>query len=371
MNKTPLNQKHRDLGAKMVDYAGWDMPVQYAGIPAEVEAVRERVGIFDVSHMGELRIQGEGAAAFLDWALSRPISNRREDSVSYAILCYEDGGVVDDLLVYQLGENDYFLVVNAANKDKDYAYFQEIIPQWQKEHGNGAEVTIADESSAYAQLAIQGPEAFKLVEKTMPELGYGDLVDEILGLKIFRRIFREVPGEEAKLIISFTGYTGEDGVEIYLPPSLAPKFWDAFVKNGAEPCGLGARDALRLEAGMPLYGHEMSQEINPLEANMGFAVKFDRPFNGEKMKENQKRKQIALVSEGKMIGREGYEVYHNDKQVGVLTSGSFSPTLNKGIAFALVDLDFPEDVKEVEVQIRKKRQAYEVTQVPFIQKHKS
>ncbi|MDO5733954.1 MAG: glycine cleavage system aminomethyltransferase GcvT [Eubacteriales bacterium] len=368
MNKTPLNDKHRELNAKMVDYAGWDMPVQYEGIPAEVNAVRNHVGIFDVSHMGELRLRGPGVEAFLDWALTRPISNRREDSTSYAILCYEDGGVVDDLLVYQLGENDYFLVVNAANKDKDFAYFKEIIPQWKAANPEAGEVEITDESALYAQVAVQGPEAMALVEKTLPELGYAELVEAVLALRPFRRLLHDVPGEEAKLIISRTGYTGEDGVEIYLPPCLAPKFWDALVKNGAIPAGLGARDALRLEAGMPLYGHEMSQEINPLDANMGFAVKFDRPFLGEKMRENHKRKLIALISEGRGIGREGYEVYHNDEKVGFLTSGSFSPTLEKGIAFAMVDLDFPEDVKEVEVQIRKKRQAYEVVQAPFVKK---
>lgn len=371
MKKTPLNDKHRALHAKMVEFGGWDMPVQYQGIQDETLAVRNHVGIFDVSHMGELRLRGEGVEAFLDWALSRPISNRKLESTSYAILCYEDGGVVDDLLVYQLGENDYLLVVNAANKDKDYEYFGKILPQWKKDNpGVGDDIELTDESDMYGQLAVQGPESLDAMKKALKTLGREDLIEQVEALRPYRRFIVDLDDHDAKLIISRTGYTGEDGYEIYMPSDEVEKWWDAFMDANVTPAGLGARDALRLEAGMPLYGHEMSQDINPLDACQSYAVKFTRPFLGEKMKDNNTRQLIALESEGRGIGRDGYEVYYKDELVGHVTSGSYSPTLQKGIAFALVPKDLPDDAVEFEIQIRRKRQPYKRVKSPFVKKDK-
>lgn len=367
MKNTPLHDRHVDLGAKMVEYAGWHMPVQYVGIKEETLAVRKNVGVFDVSHMGELRVSGKGAGQFLDWALTRTISDRKQEMVSYGILCLEDGGVVDDLLAYSFGEDDFLLVVNAANKDKDFAYLQKILEE-QKAAGKEAEwaeVKIEDLSDEYAQVAIQGRNSLEIIEKVMAELGLSEHFEAVKGLKKFRRIIIDQEGEKAKLIISRTGYTGEDGYEVYMPNSMATKWWDALMKLEVQACGLGARDALRLEAGMPLYGHEMHDGINPLDANMSFAVKGDRDFLGSAMFEKHERKLVPLVSCGKAIAREHYPVFVDGEEVGFITSGTFSPTLNKGIAYAIVPLSLSDDVEDFEVQVHRKKQAFKKTVVPF------
>ncbi|MGI6157038.1 MAG: glycine cleavage system aminomethyltransferase GcvT [Saccharofermentanales bacterium] len=367
MKKTPLNDRHVALGARMVDYAGWDMPVKYEGIPSEVMAVRENVGVFDVSHMGEIRVKGAGAGAFLDWLLSRPVSHKKADQITYVIMAQADGGTVDDLLVYPLGEEDYLLVVNAANKDKDFAHIRDSLKVYgetypDREHA----VEILDESDLYGQIAVQGPKSLDALVAMADRIGLTpEHVEQLKGLKRFREMFVPIEGEDRPLILSRTGYTGENGYELYMPAAKTGMYWDACMDAGVVPCGLGARDTLRLEAGMPLYGHEMSEEINALDANMGFFVDLDRPFQGRAMQDNVTRRQIAIVSDTRAIPREGYDVLLDGKKVGVISSGTFSPTLEKGIAFAFVDPDTPE-VEKVDVQVRKRVQPFTVVKAPFI-----
>lgn len=367
MKKTPLNDRHVALGARMVDYAGWDMPVQYAGVKDEVLVVRNATGIFDVSHMGEIRVKGPGSGEFLDWLLTRRVTGKKPDQITYAILSAADGGTVDDLLVYTMGEEDYLLVVNAANKDKDLVHMADSHEAYKKaypDRPSGFE--IIDESPLYGQIAVQGPDSLDCILELAGPLGLTDDEQEALkGLKRFRQIVVPVPGEDRAMIISRTGYTGENGYEFYIPAGKTGHYWDIFIEGGVEPCGLGARDTLRLEAGMPLYGHEMSADISALEGGMGFFVDLDHDFQGQVMKDKVARRQLALVSETKAIPREGYEVHVGGKKVGLITSGTFSPVLGKGIAFALVDLDTPQ-VEEVEVLVRKNLQPFTVVKAPFV-----
>lgn len=370
MKRTPLYDKHLALGAKMAEYAGFEMPIQYAGIKEEVMAVREHCGIFDVSHMGELRVRGSSADAFLNWVLSRDVSGKKPELVSYAILLYEHGGAVDDLLTYRYAPaGDYWLVVNAANKDKDFQYLKDIVNTFYEKHPEAArDIVIEDESDAYGQIAVQGPEAPKMLRALLEANGEDEaLIEDILGMKGYRMRRRELPGSDYSIVISRTGYTGEDGFEIYLPKEMAGKAWDKLLEIGCTPCGLGSRDTLRLEAGMPLYGHEMSAEINPLEAGVGFAVQLDRPFIAAG-KLVQKRKLIPLESEGRAIPREHYPVKYEGKEIGHISSGTFSPALGKGIAYAMVDVSFPDDVTEFMVEVHRKDQPFSKTTAPFVKK---
>ncbi|MFA5586909.1 MAG: glycine cleavage system aminomethyltransferase GcvT [Saccharofermentanales bacterium] len=369
MKQTPLYNRHVALGARMVDYAGWNMPVQYAGIKEEILAVRRETGLFDVSHMGEIRVSGQGAGAFLDWLLSRRVTGKKDDQITYAILSAADGGTVDDLLVYTMGAEDYLLVVNAANKDKDLVHIRQSLLAYKDVFKDRqAEITILDESDLYGQIAVQGPGSLDCMLQVARELGLSREEEvQLAELKRFRQMRLTLEGQDRDLIISRTGYTGENGYELYIPAAKTAYYWDLFIQAGVEPCGLGARDTLRLEAGMPLYGHEMSEDINALEGGMGFFVDLDHEFQGQVMKDRVRRRQLALVSDTKVIPRDGYEVYVQDKMVGVITSGTFSPVLEKGIAFALVDLDTPE-VDEVQVLVRKNLQPFTVVKPPFVGK---
>lgn len=370
MKKTPLYSCHVALEAKMAPFAGYEMPIQYAGIMEETRAVRQKVGIFDVSHMGEIRVQGTSADAYLDWILSRPVSGKKTHLVSYAILLYPDGGAVDDLLTYRWQESgDYWLVVNAANKDKDFSYLQEMLPQFYEKYPElKQDITVKDESESYAQIAVQGPGAPQLMENLLKIRGKSqEFIEKVLALKGYRMV-RTLQADGLSEVISRTGYTGEDGFEIYLPASQAVELWNQLIELGAEPAGLGARDALRLEAGMPLYGHEMSESINPLETGVGFAVKLDRPFVAEG-RLIQRRKVIPMISDTRAIPREGYPVKCQGEEVGVVTSGSYSPTLEKGIANVLVPIDFPEDQQSFTIEIHHKDMPFTRTEWPFVQKN--
>ncbi|HHX30037.1 MAG TPA: glycine cleavage system aminomethyltransferase GcvT [Clostridiaceae bacterium] len=367
MKKTPLYDRHVELGARMVEYAGWNMPVQYSGIKEEVHAVRNATGIFDVSHMGEIRVRGEGAGAFLDWLLTRKVTGKKPDVITYAILSAADGGTVDDLLVYTLGEEDYMLVVNAANKDKDVGHIKESLASYKKLYADRtADVEIIDESDLYGQIAVQGPGSLDCILEVAGELGLtGAEAEELAALKRFRSMTVPVAGEALKMIVSRTGYTGENGYEFYIPAGKTARYWDVFIKAGVVPCGLGSRDTLRLEAGMPLYGHEMSPEISALDGGMAFFVDLEHDFQGKVMEDKVTRKQIALVSDTKAIPREGYEVYVNGEKAGVVSSGTFSPVLEKGIAFAFVAPETPE-TGTVEVLVRKNLQPFTVVKPPFV-----
>ncbi|HHU52629.1 MAG TPA: glycine cleavage system aminomethyltransferase GcvT [Clostridiaceae bacterium] len=361
MKRTILYDEHLALKAKMVDFAGWEMPVQYTGIKDETAAVREAQGMFDVSHMGEIRVAGTGAGEFLDYVLSRKISLKNPELTNYAFLCYEDGGVVDDLMVYQLDTEDYWLVVNAANTDKDFAHLQEILTKYEQQN----EISISNETDNYGLIAIQGTGSLiPTLNALTPIYPALNISEKIGNLKRFRQV--SFPLNDKHLVVSRTGYTGEDGYEVYLPADDTTKLWRNLLKENIKPCGLGARDALRLEAGLPLYGHELSSQINPLEAGLGKFVELDRDFVGKAMMGKQQRKSIALISEDKSIPRDGYQVFFQDQEIGYITSGSFSPTLNKGIAFALVTADLAEGITEVEVAIRRKKHTYKITTTPFV-----
>lgn len=354
--KTPLYETHLKFKGKIVSFAGYLMPVQYEhGILAEHKAVREACGLFDVSHMGEILCIGEDALFNLNNLLTNDFTDMAVGSCRYSPMCNEQGGVVDDLIVYKLDEHAYFIVVNASNKDKDYTWF--------KAHQQG-NVEFKDLSDSIAQLALQGPKAYAILSRLcndLPEKYY-----------TFKRCV-DVGGIEA--LISRTGYTGEDGFEIYLSNDDAEKLWTMLMEEGADdgliPCGLGARDTLRLEAAMPLYSHEMNDEISPLEANLKFAVKLNKhQFIGKEALLNQtvKRTRVGLKVLGRGIVREAMPIYVNDVQVGVTTSGTMSPTLNYAIAMALIDKEYQEVGTCVEVEVRGRRVLAEVVRLPFYKK---
>ncbi|WP_173916166.1 glycine cleavage system aminomethyltransferase GcvT [Halobacillus sp. Marseille-Q1614] len=360
LKRTPLFDEYQKQGAKTIDFGGWDLPVQFSSIKKEHEATRKKAGLFDVSHMGEVLVEGEGSLAFLQKMLTNDISKLEKGKAQYTIMCYEDGGTVDDLIVYMLDENNYLLVVNAANREKDV--------DWLKSHQE-EKVTITDVSDDYVQLALQGPHA----EKTLQQLTNEDLSS----IKFFR-FLQDVSfkGVKDKAIVSRTGYTGEDGFEIYLPSASGPDLWQAILEAGAEygvqPVGLGARDTLRFEANLALYGQELSAEISPLEAGLGFAVKLkkEEDFIGKEALKKQKeeglsRKLVGIEMIDKGIPRTGYQVFDGDKEVGFVTTGTQSPTLGKNVGLALLNTKYTEAGTEVEVQVRKRKLRAKVVPTPF------
>ncbi len=355
LRRTPLYEEHKALGARLVDFSGWEMPVQYQGIKAEHQAVRERVGLFDVSHMGEAVFRGPNAEDAVQRLVTRDVSRLEEGNAGYAAVCYEDGGTVDDVLVYRRPE-DFLIVVNAANREKDLDHF--------RENTRDLDVEVSDESDAWALLALQGPEAVGLLQS---------LTDaDLSSLKYYRFLEGEVAGTRA--MISRTGYTGEDGFEIYLSPDDAPQVWRQLIEAGATPAGLGARDTLRLEAGMCLYGNELDPETTPLEAGIGFAVHLDKEqeFIGQDALRREKedglrKKLVGFEVEGRGIARHDYPVKVDDETVGRVTSGTHSPTLNKAIGLALVS---PEVEDRFEVVIRERPVEAHTVELPFYKREK-
>lgn len=360
--KTPLYDAHVKAGGKIVPFAGYLLPVQYGtGVITEHMAVREKAGLFDVSHMGEVLCQGKDALANLQMLLTNDFTNMVDGQARYSPMCNENGGTVDDLIVYKRGDNDYFIVVNAANKDKDY--------QWMSDHQFG-EVTFTDVSSKYAQIALQGPKAMEILKKLTAE--------DHIPKKYYHAVFdTEVAG--IPCIISKTGYTGEDGVELYLASENAEEMWDTLLEAGKEegliPCGLGARDTLRMEAAMPLYGHEMDDEVSPLETGLKFAVKMgkEEDFIGKKAMEDRgepKITRIGLKVTGRGIIREHQDLYVGDKKIGHTTSGTHCPFLGYPIAMALVDTGSVEIGDKVEADVRGRRVEAEVVALPFYKRAK-
>ncbi|HET7628477.1 MAG TPA: glycine cleavage system aminomethyltransferase GcvT [Bacillales bacterium] len=358
MKKTPLYDVYEKHGAKIVDFHGWAMPVQFSKIQEEHEAVRTRAGLFDVSHMGEVTVSGEDALDFLQHLVTNDVSKLNPGRAQYSAMCYEDGGTVDDLIVYQKDENDYLLVINSANSDSDF--------QWIQSHVKG-NVEVRNISDQVAQLAIQGPKA----EQVLQTLTDTDLSE----IKFFR--FRDgVRIDGIAALVSRTGYTGEDGFEIYCDSGDAAALWEAIMKAGESvnllPCGLGARDTLRFEAKLPLYGQELSADITPIEAGIGFAVKTDKAedFIGKEVLKRQKeegapRKLVGLEMIEKGIPRTGYEVFSGGEKIGEVTTGTQSPTLKKNVGLALVNREFAALDTEVDVQVRKKRLRAKVVPTPF------
>lgn len=358
LKRTVLFDSYAKYGGKTIDFGGWDLPVQFSSIKAEHEAVRTKAGLFDVSHMGEVFVSGEGALAYLQRLVTNDVSKLKEGQAQYTAMCYEDGGTVDDLLIYKRAENDYLLVVNASNIDKDL--------EWMDKHKTSA-VTIEDKSSEYALLALQGPAAQGILQK---------LTEEPLKEIKFFRFKDNVNIAGHNVLISRTGYTGEDGFEIYGSPEAIAELWPAILEAGEDegvvPAGLGARDTLRFEAGLPLYGQELSKDISPLETGLGFVVKLNKEENflGKEALASQKengvpRKLIGLEMIDKGIPRTGYKVFLNNEEIGEVTTGTQSPTLKKNIGFALLKSEFTSEGTEVEVEIRNKRLKAVIIATPF------
>lgn len=360
MKKTPLYDKHRELGGKMVEFHDWLLPVQYSGIIEEHNRVRNAAGLFDVSHMGEITVEGPDATDFVQKMITNDISKTKDFRIVYSPMCYPDGGTVDDILVYKYSPSFYLLVVNASNTDKDY--------EWLMKNKEGR-VEIKNVSGYYAQLALQGPEAEKILQK---------LVNARLGdMKFFDFIPEaEICGYSA--IVSRSGYTGEDGFEIYVNSEFAPVLWDKLLDAGREhglvPAGLGARDTLRLEAALPLYGQELSENISPLEAGLDRFVKTDKnDFTGkkalvEKKAAGLKRRLAGFEMIDRGVPRTGYDIQVKGERIGFVTSGSFSPTLGKNLGMALVDTAYSETGTEVEIVIRNRALKARIVQLPFYSK---
>ncbi|ABG06089.1 aminomethyltransferase [Rubrobacter xylanophilus DSM 9941] len=356
LRRTPLYEEHRALGARLVDFAGWEMPVQYAGIKAEHEAVRTRAGLFDVSHMGEVAFRGPDAERALQRLLTRDVSRLGEGQAGYAAVCLESGGTVDDVIAYRRGEG-FLVVVNAANREKDLAHF--------RRHTADLDVEISDETEEWALLALQGPEAERLLQPFVA----GDLS----ALGRYRFLETHVDGGEA--IVARTGYTGEDGFEVFLRPAEAPSLWRRLVEAGAAPAGLGARDTLRLEAGMCLYGNELDEETTPLEAGISFAVHLhkEEEFVGQRALQRQRerglrKKLVGFELEGRGIARHGYPVAVGGERAGVVTSGTMSPTLGRAIGLAYVP---PETEGGFEVLIRERPVPARIVPLPFYRRKRN
>ncbi|MCB7305006.1 glycine cleavage system aminomethyltransferase GcvT [Bariatricus massiliensis] len=356
--KTPLYDTHVKYGGKMVPFAGYLLPVQYQGVIEEHMAVRTQAGLFDVSHMGEVLVKGKDALANLNEIMTNDFTNMVEGQARYSPMCNEKGGTVDDLIVYKYNDECYLIVVNAANREKDF--------QWMKSHETG-EAVFEDISDEVAQIALQGPKSLEILQKIA---GAEDIPE-----KYYHAVFH-AKAAGIPCLISQTGYTGEDGFEIYLASKDAPAMWEALMEAGREegliPCGLGARDTLRLEAAMPLYGHEMDENVNPIEAGLGFAVKRKKEsFIGKEFlptKDELTRKRVGLKVTGRGIIREEAEIYDGDKKIGFSTSGTHCPYLGYPIAMAFLDIDYTEAGTKVTAIVRGRKVEAEVVPTPFYKK---
>lgn len=356
--KTCLYDKHVEAGALMQPFGGFDMPIQYTSIIEEHNAVRQHCGVFDVSHMGEITVVGNDAEKYVSHIFTNDIKDATPGKIYYGMMLYEDGGVVDDLLVYKMGENNFFLVVNAANIEKD--------AKWIIDNAKGYDVNITNCSESYGQLAVQGPEAEEIMR-------------EVLGLECSDLTFytsKVVETNGAETVISRTGYTGEDGFEIYGIHEYIRKAWDDLMKSGrCKPCGLGCRDTLRFEAGLPLYGNELSDKITPVMAGLSMFCKLDKPeFIGKdaivKQKaEGIKQKVVGIELQEKAVPRHGYTVTYEGKEIGKVTTGYHSISTQKSVCMALIDAEYAKLGTNVEIQIRKKSYSGTVVKKIFYQKH--
>ncbi|OCX39229.1 glycine cleavage system protein T [Staphylococcus haemolyticus] len=346
LKKTPLYQNYVDSGAKIVEFGGWAMPVQFTSIKEEHNAVRYEVGMFDVSHMGEISIKGNDASKFVQYLLSNDTNNLTDTKAQYTALCNEEGGIIDDLVTYKIGDNDYLLIVNAANTDKDFAWVQKHAPKF--------DVEVSNVSNQFGQLAVQGPKARDLV---------GGLVDiDVSEMKPFD-FQQNVTLFGKNVILSQSGYTGEDGFEIYCEAKDTVDIWNGFIEHNVVPCGLGARDTLRLEAGLPLHGQDLTESITPYEGGIAFAAKplIEEDFIGKSVLKDQKengseRRTVGLELLDKGIARTGYPVLDLDgNEIGEVTSGTQAPSSGKSIAMAIIKRDEFEMGRELLVQVRKRQ----------------
>lgn len=358
MKKTAFNNIHKKFGAKLVDFAGYEMPVQYEGIIAEHKAVRESVGVFDVSHMGEVEVRGKDAFDFVQRITTNDVSKLETGDVQYSAMCLKDGGIVDDLLVYNCGDH-YMLVINASNIDKDI--------KWMQENLSG-DVTLKNISDETSLLAVQGKNSLATLQK-LTDINLSEI-------EYYKFVTGNIAGQDA--IISHTGYTGEKVCfELYTSSDIkkSEDLWNAIFEAGKEfgikPAGLGARDTLRLEHAFRLYGNDMDESNNTIEAGLGWITKADKgDFNGKdaviKAKETQEKKLVGFIVEDRSVARHGQEVFSGDKKIGVVTSGSMSPMLNKNIGLAYIDKGFNKTGTPVEIAVRDKKVKATITKTPFI-----
>ncbi len=360
MPQTPLHAEHARLGASFTDFGGWDMPVRYSSDLAEHEAVRTSAGLFDISHMAEIFVSGPQAASFLDYALVIQSSAIAVGKAKYALICNAQGGIIDDLIVYRLAEDQFLVIANAGNR---YAVVEAL-----KERATfQGFVGVEDRSDDFALLAVQGPTATQLLQKVV------DI--DLSQLPYYSIAQGKVSGVDAYLCR--TGYTGEDGFEVLIPATAAVKIFNELLGLGITPCGLASRDTLRLEAGMPLYGHELSLETNPFQAGLGRVVKLDRDedFVGKSAlaqlaEKPQDQVLVGLVGTGKRAARADYEIFSGERSIGKVTSGALSPSLGYPVAMAYVSKDFAEVGDQVEVDIRGTRLAMTVVKLPFYKRSK-
>lgn len=359
LKRTPLYEEHKKLGARIVDFAGWEMPVQYSGVTDEHLTVRKSAGLFDVSHMGTFEISGDETTRFLDYLTPSNCAKLSELQATYSLLLNEGGTIVDDIIIYKLNQRRFLLVVNASNKEKDF--------EWVKSHLRG-KVSLKDLSGETTLIALQGPKA-ALVLSSICEENLDDV-----GKFCLKYIF--VKGA-SKTLVARTGYTGEDGFEIFAKPAEAAAIWNSLLEagksQGIKPAGLGARDTLRLEMGYTLYGHEISDKTNALEAGLRWVIKFKKPedFIGKdallKIREKGlKRKLVGFTLLEKGIPRNGYKIFSGDKDVGIVTSGTFSPSLQRPIGIGYVKNGLDEVGAKFSVDIRGRKRLAEVVKTPFL-----
>ncbi|MDE0881727.1 MAG: glycine cleavage system aminomethyltransferase GcvT [Myxococcota bacterium] len=353
-NHTPLHAEHLALGARMVDFGGWDMPVQYSGASAEHEAVRNGVGMFDVSHMGEVWLRGEQAVVAIDSLVTNSVAGLPNGKACYAGMLNQEGGFIDDLIVYRFAEDEIFICLNASNAAKDIA--------WMRQH-LGDSVEVVDACADFGQIAVQGPLAVELVA--------GLSSHDLAAMQPFEMAKVSLAGVEG-VIAARTGYTGEDGFELYIPAGHTAELWRALLKAGVTPCGLGARDSLRLEMKYALYGNDIDASTNPIEAGLGWVCKDKiKDFIGaeavrQMRAEKPKRKLVGLLLEGRRVARSGSPVVNDQGEaVGRITSGAFSPSLKKSIALAMVPIGLAKVDTQVGVDIRGRVHAAQVVKTPF------
>ena len=351
--KTCLYDKHVALGALISPFGGFDMPIQYTNIIDEHQAVRQHCGVFDVSHMGEVLVSGKDAERYVNHVFTNDVRNMPNGKILYGMMCYEDGGVVDDLLVYKMADDKFFLVINAANIDKDWA--------WIQQQSKGFDITLDHQSDQYGELAIQGPDAEQVME-------------QVLGVPCKELVFYTFKTIDG-IIVSRTGYTGEDGFEIYAAPDAIRTYWDQLMAANIKPCGLGCRDTLRFEVGLPLYGDELSESITPIMAGLGIFVKLDKEeFIGKDALARQKaegapKKLVGIELHDKAIPRHGYAVIKDGNIIGEVTTGYHSISTDKSVCMALIDSAYAALDTDVEIQIRKKTFPGTVCKKRFYDKH--